>query len=621
MGDTLGGNHADPSSETNLDGEQFRKPACNRCRGHKLRCERSALALGNDPCKRCLKARAKCVTSPPVRGGRQTRIRRFSEPRRELLSLDSLPRATSHTEVEQSKKSEVGVSKSMVAGQPHSSQAGRSPSFQHFSLHGPSAPEGFVSAVTPTLVGTQSRDIDNDPDQNEWMSLDQTLVQRPSSRIVLPPERSILDTANAGHHNLPARANTASSDLDSLGYDLSASFGDYDDTRVSGLNLLNIGIPESFTGLETSNKRELNQSDDNIANASDEVDFSIGDSKRLQPLSAFRETQHITKVGNKRSRLPHVSRRVPFEREPGLDKIGWRPQTVAEVPKQQRIKKLSELNSSLMRDLEEIESRKSTDNFYLPKSSSPAPGCFGTIDEFIGHDNAIGKMLHSSERFVEISRYFRFSWKRSSRSSSQCPTEQTDPDSNDFEGSSPSHSKTQLGYTNQSIQHLSTSPMASRRSTRGRSCSTSSEDTDSADRAFSSLLPQGPDVPVTLNVLTCYICLVRIYKIIFAQVYHSLVAYVSLRAKAPSTLPDLQLFGFHLKLLIQAGSHMLDNIDRAVVLLCHCTTSENDRNASLLEVALKEEGMNNGSDQVAGTEPVRKIMRSIKRLVRDNTIL
>lgn len=53
-------------------GASNRRSACDRCRGHKLRCLRE----GNDPqrCDRCVRANAKCLTTPSLRMGRPPRI-------------------------------------------------------------------------------------------------------------------------------------------------------------------------------------------------------------------------------------------------------------------------------------------------------------------------------------------------------------------------------------------------------------------------------------------------------------------------------------------------------------------------------------------------------------------
>lgn len=53
--------------------DPFRRFACDRCRGQKLRCERrpaNGVGGGIDNCKRCVKAKVRCITSPPLRMGR-----------------------------------------------------------------------------------------------------------------------------------------------------------------------------------------------------------------------------------------------------------------------------------------------------------------------------------------------------------------------------------------------------------------------------------------------------------------------------------------------------------------------------------------------------------------------
>jgi hypothetical protein len=44
-----------------------RRYACDRCRGHKLRCNRDLMTSTNTPCQRCRKARAKCTIGSSLR--------------------------------------------------------------------------------------------------------------------------------------------------------------------------------------------------------------------------------------------------------------------------------------------------------------------------------------------------------------------------------------------------------------------------------------------------------------------------------------------------------------------------------------------------------------------------
>jgi hypothetical protein len=47
-----------------------RRYACDRCRGHKLRCNRDPLASCSKPCQRCVKAKAECTISSSFRPGK-----------------------------------------------------------------------------------------------------------------------------------------------------------------------------------------------------------------------------------------------------------------------------------------------------------------------------------------------------------------------------------------------------------------------------------------------------------------------------------------------------------------------------------------------------------------------
>ncbi len=60
----------DPQKNRRRD-EQSRRHACNRCRAHKLRCDRQSEAANNTlACKRCMRLRVECITSPGSKMGR-----------------------------------------------------------------------------------------------------------------------------------------------------------------------------------------------------------------------------------------------------------------------------------------------------------------------------------------------------------------------------------------------------------------------------------------------------------------------------------------------------------------------------------------------------------------------
>lgn len=66
-----------------------RRSACDRCRGHKLRCERLATSL---QCRRCLKAHANCVTSAALKSGRPAHLYMQNEEHvTDQLDVDAIP--------------------------------------------------------------------------------------------------------------------------------------------------------------------------------------------------------------------------------------------------------------------------------------------------------------------------------------------------------------------------------------------------------------------------------------------------------------------------------------------------------------------------------------------------
>ena len=59
-----------PYSSQDLE-DRTRRHACERCRSYKLRCERQSAMIDTDAdCRRCLKARVRCITYPRLRMGR-----------------------------------------------------------------------------------------------------------------------------------------------------------------------------------------------------------------------------------------------------------------------------------------------------------------------------------------------------------------------------------------------------------------------------------------------------------------------------------------------------------------------------------------------------------------------
>ena len=99
---------------------------------------------------------------------------------------------------------------------------------------------------------------------------------------------------------------------------------------------------------------------------------------------------------------------IPATAPAQLSKAGpyrdWTPAAMEQ--KEACIQKLSELSSSLMKDLNRIITCKLASSFlFTPSDKETAEYLFKTIEGSMSQDNAIGRMLHGSEKFLEILQY------------------------------------------------------------------------------------------------------------------------------------------------------------------------------------------------------------------------
>ncbi|KAI0096612.1 hypothetical protein GGR51DRAFT_567111 [Nemania sp. FL0031] len=92
-----------------MDVENSRRSACDRCRGQKLRCVRLGTTQSGDdptlePCERCVKAGAECISSLPTlrkttKDGRSSNVGPLSRPQSDHTSLQPLfPKNTPYSE-------------------------------------------------------------------------------------------------------------------------------------------------------------------------------------------------------------------------------------------------------------------------------------------------------------------------------------------------------------------------------------------------------------------------------------------------------------------------------------------------------------------------------------------
>lgn len=297
--------------------------------------------------------------------------------------------------------------------------------------------------------------------------------------------------------------------------------------------------------------------------------------------------------------------------------------------KEECLQKLSDLSSDLFRQWSRIGSAQLADSLCLSPPSPVAsqnpesPNAFG-LDSA---KSPIGKMLNSSRDFLEILKYFV-----------RLPSTQL---SIAAVHSSPSSCYSDFGLENLSVNHgnpssnHSSSPAYTHPVSRVLSSVSSSSGLEFTSANMpNSFGPLRSDVPTTLVILTCYICLVRIYRTVFSHIHNLLLARPS-QAELTPILPGIQLGGFQLeshrdlqiRILMQVSIHMLDRIEAALGLPDDSGTAGrggvrgvgvlgDSVSTALLEVVMKQEVMDCAEGDRAGTKLLRDIWKSVDSLLK-----
>lgn len=251
------------------------------------------------------------------------------------------------------------------------------------------------------------------------------------------------------------------------------------------------------------------------------------------------------------------------------------------------IQKLSELSSALLKELGQLDSGKTASTTSTWSSGWKVPD---PMKKPKSQTHDIGKMLHSSEKFLEILQHFvRYESSHSSASNAA---------SLDASDSEHHHE----GLFNPPRPAWSLSPNSSTAST-SHLC---------------------PDMTTTLAILTCYTCLIRIYGGVFSHIHNSLLAYPSAREDSLPMLPGLQLDGFELgshrnlqiQVLTQVSSHMISQIEKRLEDV-GISSGEGSVCAGLLDIVVRqdEEGGK------ARLKMLRQVMKSIRQLLNDTGAL
>lgn len=229
--------------------------------------------------------------------------------------------------------------------------------------------------------------------------------------------------------------------------------------------------------------------------------------------------------------------------------------------KDEAIQELSDLSTSLMKDLHRVVSCKLASSFLLTcPDQSPAEYLFKTLDGSTSQENAIGRMLKGSEKFLEIIQLFNQ------------PTQPAPSFSdNDLGGQILNFNAREEAFG--SAQGNSQAQMETRWRTL-QSCLERQNPIQTALTSGSFSLPEKPDITSKLAILMCYTCLLRIYETVFFVIHHTLEYSPSLASaiRLPQTVPGLEINGFMLhkhrglqvKVLIQVSTYMLDSVEKSM---------------------------------------------------------
>ncbi|KAI9772776.1 MAG: hypothetical protein M1839_002321 [Geoglossum umbratile] len=567
------------TSKVPISPERPRRIACSRCRGQKLRCERVAAEVPTTnvnnigPCKRCRKAGAQCDLGFLAfqRPSRVRRALRSPEIRQSGIAIAS----PTQTQMPPDGERKGGWSTkhrrtlSPTVANPKPTPTHRSRGFSHGALD--------TSSFTGTISSSTSSSLDV-PIFGEENNIPQEPVY---------PEPFTFDYGTNPNTSHP-------------------------DTLRGTVDLLGMAVPGSRTVMPTpvptpgdgGNREENGKLGDvEDLDAFMHIDFSSTPSQlSADPMAAhgdqtqFEQTKHKT-----------------------LDE------------REQSVQRLLELNSSLLWDLSRISSGKLADTLaFSTPSRLKTPNNPNTNDEPLQPHNAIGRIFDSSERFLDILKYFTPPPSSTNcfptRSSSVCSY------SSDFEDGGEDLQAAGQGNRFQTDDMLDS----------GLRVSTDVLEDDARVPAES---PR-PDIPTTFAILACYTYILKIYGAIFSQIHESLLrpARLSPGAATPNTLPGLQLGGYDLdnhcdlqiEIFIHISFRILGMIHRALGLpAIACgrgygyeggSSRTNgilggSSSAPLLEIVLNQKGTGYVSGNAAGVADLKETVESIRLLLRRNSIM
>ncbi|KAI9668163.1 MAG: hypothetical protein M1821_000983 [Bathelium mastoideum] len=271
------------------------------------------------------------------------------------------------------------------------------------------------------------------------------------------------------------------------------------------------------------------------------------------------------------------------------------------------IQELSNLSARLIKDLNRVISCKLASSFlFTPAGRDSARCAFSTTDGSVAEDNAIGRMLHGSETFLDI---LRSAQSQPSPVASSAVSELSQDDD--------MYSRSDFAELSEGRYDGNKEALVEARARLSQSNLRRQEISRSAP--LKELLRY--DVPSTLAILTCYTCLLKIYETVFFVIQHTLECAPSLASvvKLPPTVSGLQINGFlldnhrnlQIRILIQVSSYMLDSIETATSELLAIPTFQ-----AVLTTLLKQEGLDYSENNKTGMKTSRDLLRKVEALLK-----
>lgn len=623
--------------------ENTRRSACDRCRSQKLRCVRATSLNGvsdasrantnaSGTCERCLKARTVCVNtvsltrkflwakkpqmrsspSPPPPSER-TRTQSHSHPdsRPQQYGFDAASRRNSGgTGGEQPREKPLSAIVHQQTTRDNLQAAGREMVLEH------------------TAATSQSR-----------------LREESNSTKEITSSAVVADSSSENYLNIGGGSSGTNRTNGSQSTTESASWFDFrqrGSTQNAGNCSSNVAPVAAMT---TSNTAGFNTDRDTAARTRSPSDLDHFDFDMLLNPGAMVISEKLnthaynTDAGGFMDMVAPVSDTQP---PPCLNtSVAHGDQNCPEPaanPTEEYILRLSELSSTLLKHFSRSSSASLADILLL--SHSPvlgAPIDSNPRNKMSDLKNIIGRVLNSSHTFLDILQYFMApSCAVPERAVSECSYSDTwnedDETSMITESLYPHDARyTAYGQTSQPSSNDFSAPLLT----------STSGSTLPDDQRLSSSAPR-PDFPTTLAMLSCYICLLQTYDVIFSQIYTSLVeASDSCRLLVvPSVLPGLRLGGFDLdsykdlqiEVLIHISATMLERIELALGIGLPNDAQGSDRGnshcggildsfstAALLDAMYKQKDI--GCSKSDGTRAMRvkQTMNNIQAVLRTSS--